>query len=51
MVCSVMSWTVEFPDEDVRSAMPTDIRAAFRRIVELIAAHGLERVHEPSSST
>ena len=27
--------------------MPADIRAAFRRIVELIVLHGLERVHEP----
>ena len=44
-----MAWTVEFLDEDVQAvlgAMPADIRAAFRRIVELIAAHGLERVHE-----
>ncbi len=45
-----MNWTVEFLDEEVQavlSAMPVDIRAAFRRIVELIAAHGLERVREP----
>ena len=27
--------------------MPADIRAAFRRIVEIIGSHGLERVREP----
>lgn len=45
-----MAWTVEFLDEDVQAvleAMPIDIRAAFQRIVELIAAHGLERMREP----
>lgn len=45
-----MTWTVEFFDERVAaelSAMPADIRANFRRIVELIGAVGLERVHEP----
>lgn len=45
-----MSWSVEFLDEDVEAvleAMPADIRAAFRRIVELIASQGLERVREP----
>ena len=50
MVYYGMGWTVEFLDEDVQAvlgAMPADIRAAFRRIVELIAAHGLERIHEP----
>ena len=44
MVYYGMDWTVEFLDEDVQAvlgAMPADIRAAFRRIVELIAAHGL----------
>jgi phage-related protein len=37
-------------DEDVRdqlTAQPADIRARFRRIVELIAAVGLEKVREP----
>jgi phage-related protein len=41
---------VEFLDETVAadlSAMPADIRASFRRIVELIGAVGLERVREP----
>ena len=45
-----MSWVVEFLDEDVESlldALPPDIRASFRRIVELIQSHGLERVREP----
>jgi hypothetical protein len=45
-----MNWTVEFLDEDVRdqlSAMPSDIRASFRRIVELIGEVGLEKVREP----
>lgn len=45
-----MTWTVEFLDEDVQadlSAMPADIRASFRRIVELIGSVGLERVREP----
>lgn len=45
-----MDWTVEFLDEDVQAvlgAMPVDIRAAFRRIVEMIEAYGLERMREP----
>src|SRR5271154_5424177 len=45
-----MAWTVEFLDENVREALndfPLDIRASFQRIVELIQAHGLERVREP----
>jgi phage-related protein len=45
-----MSWTVTFLNEDVAAelqAMPLDIRASFERIVRLIQAHGLERVHEP----
>jgi phage-related protein len=45
-----MTWTVEFLDETVAadlSAMPADIRASFRRIVELIGAVGPERVREP----
>jgi len=45
-----MSWTVEFLDEDVRdqlTAQPADIRASFRRIVELIGAVGLEKVRDP----
>lgn len=45
-----MPWAVEFLDEDVQaalSAMPADIRANFRRIVEMIGAIGLERMREP----
>ena len=45
-----MSWIVEFLDEDVKAlldAQPSDIRAHFQRIVELIQSHGLERVREP----
>jgi phage-related protein len=45
-----MTWKVEFLDEGVAadlSAMPADIRANFRRIVELIGAVGLDRVREP----
>jgi hypothetical protein len=45
-----MAWSVEFLDERVREALdgfPLDIRASFRRIVELIQSHGLERVREP----
>lgn len=45
-----MTWAVEFLDEEVRdqlNAQPSDIRASFRRIVELIAAVGLEKVREP----
>lgn len=43
-------WTVEFLDEGVRAeleAQPKDIRARFLRVVELVEAHGLERVREP----
>jgi phage-related protein len=45
-----MVWSVEFLDEGVKTKldeMPADIRAAFRRIVELIQHMGLERVREP----
>jgi phage-related protein len=45
-----MEWAVEFLDEDVKAkidAMPLDIQASFKRIVELIQSHGLERVREP----
>ena len=45
-----MNWTVEFLDEGVRdtlTAMPPDIQAAFRRIVEMIGSYGLERMREP----
>ena len=45
-----MTWRVEFLDGEVKVALdaqPADIRASFRRIVELIGVHGLERVREP----
>lgn len=45
-----MRWTVEFLDEDVKAAltaMPVDIQAAFRRIVEMVGSYGLERMREP----
>lgn len=45
-----MKWRVEFLNEDVLAAlaaMPPDIQAAFRRIVEMIGSHGLERMREP----
>ena len=43
-------WIVEVLDARVRDeieALPPDMRARFRRIVELIQNHGLERVREP----
>ena len=46
----MMAWAVEFLDEEVKAmldAMPRDIQASFRRIVELVQSHGLERVREP----
>jgi len=45
-----MPWQVVFLDEGIRAALdgfPPDVRASFERIVELIQAHGLERVREP----
>lgn len=45
-----MRWTVELLDERVQKeveALPEDMRARFRRIVELIQQYGLEWVHEP----
>lgn len=45
-----MGWAVEFLDEDVKAAldaMPVDIQASFRRIVEMIGGYGLERMREP----
>jgi phage-related protein len=43
-------WVIEFLDAEVEAALealPPDIQARFRRIVELIQSHGLERVREP----
>src|SRR5579859_5952362 len=45
-----MPWFVELLNDRVREeveSLPADMRARFRRIVELIQAYGLERVHEP----
>jgi phage-related protein len=45
-----MAWVVELLDGRVRDeleALPPDMQARFRRIVELIQEYGLERVHEP----
>ena len=45
-----MTWRVEFLDDEVMaalSAFATDIRGNFERIVSLIEANGIERVHEP----
>ena len=43
-------WSVEFLDDgvsDALDALAPDIRARFRRIVELIQSHGLENLREP----
>ena len=45
-----MAWTVELFDDRVREeveALPLDMKARFRRIVELIQGYGLEKVREP----
>ena len=45
-----MAWIVELLDARVRDeleALPADMKARFRRIVELIQDHGLERIREP----
>ena len=45
-----MAWVVELLDDRVRdelNALPPDMQARFRKIVELIQGYGLERVHEP----
>lgn len=45
-----MAWIVELLDARVRDeleALPADIKARFRRIVELIQGHGLEQMREP----
>lgn len=39
-----------FLSEEIKEtldALPPDLRASFQRIVELIQAHGLERIREP----
>jgi phage-related protein len=45
-----VAWIVELLDARVRDeldALPADMKARFRRIVELIQGHGLEQVREP----
>ena len=45
-----MTWTVEVLDSRVRDeleALPADMKARFRRIVELIQGYGLEQMREP----
>jgi phage-related protein len=45
-----MGWVVELLDDRVTQeieALPADMRARFRRIVELMQTHGLERMREP----
>jgi|SRR5579862_1257770 len=45
-----MAWIVEVLDARVREeleALSAEMRARFRRIVELIQSHGLEQVREP----
>jgi len=45
-----MAWVVELLDDRVRDeldALPPDMQARSRKIVELIQGYGLERVHEP----
>jgi len=45
-----MVWTVQFLDDTVMETMmgmPADIRASFRRIVEMIGTFGLQRMREP----
>ncbi len=47
---SRMAWAVDLLDDRVRDeleALPPDMQARFRRIVELIQGYGLERVREP----
>ena len=45
-----MTWIVELLDSRVQGeldALPSDMKARFRWIVELIQGHGLEQVREP----
>jgi phage-related protein len=45
-----MEWTVVYLNDEVRrevEALSVDLRAKFRRIVELIRSKGLEQVREP----
>lgn len=45
-----MGWTIETLDQTVDEeleGLPTDMRARFVRISQLIETHGLHNVHEP----
>lgn len=45
-----MKWVVDLLDSSVREeieALPADMKARFRRIVELIQTYGLEQMREP----
>lgn len=44
-------WKVQFLNDTVKQELteqPKDIRSRFHRIAEMIAAYGLEKVHEPN---
>jgi len=45
-----VTWSFVFLNAEVKAeldALPADTRASFERIVQLVQAFGLERVHEP----
>ena len=45
-----MTWSFVFLNAEVKAkldALAEDVRASFERIVQLVQAAGLERVHEP----
>ena len=45
-----MTWSFVFLNAEVKAeldALPPDMRASFERIVKLLHAFGIERVHEP----
>ena len=49
-VCHAVTWSFVFLNAEVKAeldALPVDMRASFERIVDLVQAVGLERVHEP----
>ena len=50
MVYYHVTWSFVFLNAEVKGeldALPADIRASFERIIRLVQAFGLERVHEP----
>jgi phage-related protein len=45
-----VTWSFVFVNAEAQaelSALPLDVRASFERVVRLVHAFGLERVHEP----